>query len=132
MMMGNKRVGCTHFSSKNLRRIRIFNRLNTIFKDRRQKLSSAQYFLGCHQPRKMTTTISAMRLFNNSLHFFMIQTTTNNKIHPLRIQTIVDDEISFIGSTKLQYSPAPTRRNQPYDLHAPTRRNQPYDLHAPT
>ena len=72
---GNYRVErsrwSAHLSIKHLTVVAFSDRSNTIFKQGRPKVASAQYLLGCCIPRHMTATRSRVTVIQNPFSFFV-------------------------------------------------------------
>ena len=71
------------------------NSLVAFFEDERPEIASAKDFLGCSHPRQMTTTCSRVAIIQHMFIFLMNEASPKNRINPMSIQGIIEDEVVF-------------------------------------
>ena len=71
------------------------NSLMTVFKDRRPEIASAKDFLSCSHPSQMTTTCSKVAIIKHMFILLMGEAFLENRINPMSIQGIIQDEVVF-------------------------------------
>ena len=91
-----RRRWSAHLSIKNLAVVAFSDRINTIFKQSRPEIASAQYLLGHGKPRHMTTTHYRVTVIENPFDFLMNQATSENGVRPTTIKCI-SNNLELLG-----------------------------------
>ena len=72
----------------------VFDCINVITEERRQKVTNTHDFLGSHHTREMSTASPIVTSIKDLLYFRMSETTMKDTINTMKIKVIADEKIA--------------------------------------